>query len=104
MSRKKDKTIPKSQQEIAFERIQRRELDEEIAARERREKLLARGQLGQQSLLSGSAAISASAQKPGLAIGQAPGVTKPPAPAGGIGTGGKPRVPGNRRLPALIGA
>lgn len=99
MSRKKDKTIPKTQQELAFERIQARELDDEISTRERREKLLARGQLGQQSLLSGSAAITASAQKPGTALGQAAAPTKPTAAGGGF-TGGKPARPGrtNRNL------
>lgn len=76
----KKKTIRKSGQELAFERIQARELDDEISERERREKLLARGRLGQQSLLSGSAGISASAAKPGLAIARA-GAAKP-APAG----------------------
>lgn len=56
MSRKKDKKVFRSQQEIAFERIQQRRLDEEIEARESREKLLSRGQLGQTSLLAGAPA------------------------------------------------
>lgn len=101
MSRKKDKTIPKSQQEIAFERIQSRRLDEEIAERERREKLLARGQLGQQTLLAGSAATVNQATKPGRAR-QAAGAAGKPSTL--LATASSPGQPTPARRRALIGA